>query len=181
MNIFEIVILSFALALDALIVSFSYGLIFNKNRLLNSIKLSFSFGFFQFLMPILGWWLTGYIYNYLKVYSKWIVFFVFIVLSIKFLKESISNESEKIKTNCISYLCLFSLAIATSIDAFGAGVSIKFLNTPIVLTSLLIGLITFVLSILGFWIANIFKFIDKRYIGILGAFLLMYLAVKALL
>lgn len=180
MNIFEIVILSLALALDAMIVSFSYGLIVNKNRLYNSLKLSAAFGFFQFFMPVTGWWLTGYIYNYLKMYSKWIVFIVFLVLGLKFLKEAFSTQEDDIQSSCISVVCLFCLALATSIDALGAGVSIKFLDTSIVLPSLLIGLITFVLSVFGFWITSIFKFVNKKYIDIIGAALLIYLSVKAI-
>lgn len=180
MSIFEIIILGFALALDALLVSFSYGLILNKNRFHNSLKLAFSFGFFQFFMPILGWWLTGYIYNYLKIYSKWIVFVVFLVLSLKFLKEAFSKEDNAIPNECISLTCLLCLAVATSIDALGAGVSIKFLNISIIFPSVVIGLITFVLSAIGFFMACIFKFIGKKYIEIIGAVLLMYLAIKAL-
>lgn len=180
MSIFEIIILSFALALDAMLVSFSYGLIINKNRLNNSLKLACSFGFFQFFMPVLGWWLTGYVYNYLKIYSKWIVFIVFLILGFKFLKEAFSQEDDELQNECISLACLLCLAIATSIDALGAGVSIKFLNTSIILPSVLIGLITSVLSIIGFFMACIFNFIGKKYIEIVGAVLLMYLAVKAL-
>lgn len=181
MSIIEIIILSLALALDAMLVSFSYGLVLNEKKIYNSLKLSFAFGLFQFLMPILGWWLTGYIYEYLKNYSKWIVFIVFLFLGVKFLKEALFNKEEETKNYRISFTCLICLAIATSIDALGAGVSVKFLGIPVVIPSLLIGCITFLLSAIGFWIASIFKLINKKYIEIIGAVLLMYLAVKALL
>lgn len=181
MSIFEIIVLSFALALDAMLVSFSYGLIFNEKRVFNSLKLSLAFGFFQFLMPVLGWWLTGYIYEYLKIYSRWIVFIVFLFLGLKFLKEALSKDEDDFQHNCISFIFLICLAVATSIDALGAGVSVKFLDTQIFIPSLLIGVITFILSLIGFWIANIFKFINKRYIEIMGSGLLIYLAIKALI
>ena len=180
MNIYEIVILSVALALDALIVSFSYGTIINTKRLKNALLLASSFGIFQMLMPILGWFLTGVIYIYLQKYSKWIVFVVFIVLSIKFLKEAFSNSGKK-QVACISPTCMFSLAIATSIDAFGAGVSIKLLNISIILPSIIIGLVTFILSFVGFYVAVTLKSISEKNISIVGAILLFYLAVKSVI
>lgn len=180
MSIYEILILSLALALDALIVSFSYGTVIFEKRFKNALFLSSSFGFFQFLMPILGWKFTDFIYSYIEKYSKWIVFVVFIVLSIKFLKEAFSNSGKK-QVACISPACMFSLAIATSIDAFGAGVSIKLLNISIILPSIIIGLVTFILSFVGFYVAVTLKSISEKNISIVGAILLFYLAVKSII
>ncbi|MCD7740048.1 MAG: manganese efflux pump [Candidatus Gastranaerophilales bacterium] len=181
MSIYEIVILSFALALDAMLVCFSYGLVIKEKRLNNALSLSLSFGLFQFLMPVLGWNLTGFVYNYLEIYSKWIVFIVFMWLGIKFLKEACSSKEKKADVNCISCWCIICLALATSIDAFGAGVSIRFMNTGIMFPSLLIGIITFSLSCFGFFAAGIFCGFPAKYINTAGAVLLMYLAVKSLI
>ena len=180
MNIYEIIILSVALALDALIVSFSYGTIINTQRLKNALLLSTSFGIFQMLMPILGWFLTGVIYIYLQKYSKWIVFTVFFILGIKFIKEAISTQ-EKDQIKCISFLCILSLALATSIDALGAGISIKFSDVLIWFPSIIIGIITFILSLCGFFIASILKNISEKYVSIFGALILFYLALKSVI
>ncbi|MCD7780476.1 MAG: manganese efflux pump MntP family protein [Candidatus Gastranaerophilales bacterium] len=180
MGIYEIIILSVALALDAMLVSFSYGLIVKSKKLLNALNLSVSFGFFQFIMPVIGWHLTGFIYDYIKIYSKWIVFGVFMWLGLKFLKEGYSNENKDIQEKCISFSCIICLALATSIDAFGAGVSIRFTNTEIMLPSVIIGIITFLLSCFGFFSAGIFCKLPPKYISTAGAVLLIYLAVKSL-
>ena len=129
MTNYEILILAFALSLDALIVSFSYGLTINKDRYKNSIILALSFGFFQFVMPIIGWYLSSFVYSILEIFSKWIVFTIFIVLAIKFVKGAVSKEEFKI--TCLTLKCLLFLAIATSIDALGAGVSLKFVKIEI--------------------------------------------------
>ncbi len=178
MKLSELIILAAALALDALIVSFSYGLILNQKRFYNSLKLAVSFGFFQCIMPILGWNFTECIYTYIKNYSKWIVFTIFLLLGIKFFKEAFENKKTTICN--ISFNCLLYLSIATSIDAFGAGVTIKCLNSTILLPAFIIGIITFILSFLGFYSANFFKKFPSKYMEILGALVLIYLAVENL-
>ena len=180
MTLIEILILSVAMAIDALIVSFSYGLIMDSKRLFNSLLLATSFGFFQFLMPILGWGLSTVVYDFLFMYSKFVVFIVFMMLGIKFLKDSFEKE-EQAKISCLSIVCIVGLSFATSIDALAAGVSIKFKDMGILFPAVLIGIVTFLLSFFGFWSTKIFKKLPKKMVGCFGAFLLIYLAIKAFL
>ena len=180
MSNIEILVLAVALAIDAMLVSFSYGLVINKKKFLNAFLLAFAFGFFQFLMPVVGYYLTGIFYDKLAFYSKWIVFFIFMFLGLKFLKSAFEKK-EEVKIICISLSCLLCLAVATSIDALGAGVSIKLLNVSPFYPSGLIGVITFILSISGFYIANVFKKLPSRPVEVFGALLLIYLALKAIL
>ena len=180
MTLIEILILSVAMAIDALIVSFSFGLILDKRRLFYSLLLAVSFGFFQFLMPILGWGLSTVVYDFLSMYSKFVVFVVFMMLGIKFLKDSFENE-EQAKISCLSVACIVGLSFATSIDALAAGVSIKFKDMGILFPSISIGIITLVLSFFGFWSTKIFKKLPKKIVGCFGALLLIYLAIKAIL
>lgn len=181
MSLIEILILAIALSLDALIVSFSYGLIIKKSKLKNALLLAFFFGLFQFLMPVLGWFLSSFVYEILEAFSKWIVFTVFLLLGLKFIKESILNKEQEEKIeNCISLLCVLLLAVATSIDALGAGISFRFTNISVLKPSLIIGSITFINSFVGFYIASLFKQIPSKVVGITGSMLLFYLAVKAL-
>lgn len=180
MSIFEIIIVAVALALDALIVSMCYGLKLCSNRVKYSILLAVFFGFFQFIMPILGWYFTGFVYEMLELYSKWIVFAIFMFLALKFLKSAFEKDKKE-EVNCISYMCILMLAIATSIDAFGVGITFKFLNTGIMQPSIIIGLITLGLAFIGFWLAGVFKRFSSDYVEVIGALLLIYLAVKAII
>ena len=179
MNNLEILILSVAMALDAFIVSFTYGSIINVKRFQNALVMALFFGLFQFLMPLFGWIFTGTIYSYLEKISKWVVFTVFLFLAFKFLKEAFEKEEEN-KVCCIGILCILGLAIATSIDAFGAGISIKLLNVDIIFPSVMIGVITFLLSFCGFNIAKFLNNLPSRYVEIAGSVLLFYLAIKSL-
>lgn len=180
MNFIEIIILGTALAVDALLASFTYGLILREKRFSNCIKLATSFCFFQALMPIIGYFITGFITNLIANYSKWIVFTIFTILAIKFIKDAFEEE-ENNKIICISFACLMYLSIATSIDALAAGVSINLTKTNIWFASGIIGLTTFLLSTTSFQITTIFKKIPKKLITIIGAILLFALAIKNIL
>ena len=181
MTEFEIIVLSVALALDAMLVSFAYGLIITHRRIYNSFILSYAFGLFQFLMPIVGFFLTGIFVSKLELYSKWIVFCIFLILGLKFLKESFEEKKEEAKIQCVGFLCIMGLAIATSIDALCAGVSIKLTNTNILFSTMQIGIITFLLSMFGFWFTSLFNKMPSKIIEITGSILLIYLAIKAIL
>lgn len=180
MSYTEIIILALALSLDALIVSFSYGLILNAKRVKNSITFAVFFGFFQFFMPLVGWYLSSFVYNILSAFSKWIVFSIFMFLAFKFIKSAFL-EKEQVNISCISLSCILVLAVATSIDALGAGISLRFVNVSILIPSMIIGIITGVNSFFGFWSGVVFKKFPSKIVEIIGAILLIYLAVKAVI
>ena len=116
----------------------------------------------------------------LEVYAKWIEFSIFLILALKFLQDVVINKKEE-SIKCISLICLLALSVATSIDAFFAGTVIKLGGQKsIIFPAALIGIMTFINSIIGFWISSIFKRIPSKYIEITGALLLLYLAFKSI-
>ena len=179
MSEIEILILALALALDALIVSICYGMMINTARVKSLLIMSGSFGFFQFLMPVLGWFTTGFVYEFLQPYSRWIVFVVFLVLGCKFMLEALDKKQDY-KICCLSFSCVLFLALATSIDAFGAGISLKFSDNPILNPAGQIGIVTFVLSAFGFLFGTKIGKIFSKKIQVVGALLLFYLAINAI-
>ncbi len=179
MTQWEIIFLATALAIDAMIVSFSYGLKISEKKIYNSLKLALMFGFFQFIMPIIGWGISSGFYDLLHLYSKWIVFGIFTVLGIKFI---FSKEEQTGSYNCITIICLLSLGIATSIDALGAGITIKFTNVKnILIPAAEIGIVTLILSMTGFWSANKLKRLPTKGLDIAGGLLLIFLGIKSLI
>ena len=179
MEITQIVLLAIALSIDAMVVSFSQGLIFKEKKRRNSFLLAFFLGFFQFFMPVLGYFCALGIYKYLEFINNWIVFLIFLVLGIKFIKEAFEEKEKTVC--CISISCLFTFAIATSIDAFGAGISLCFSHVNIWFPAILIGIITFVNSLFGFWSGYLFKNFPTKYLEIIGGIILIGLAIKAVL
>lgn len=180
MSIFDIFILAIALSMDACVVSFSNGLVFTQNKLANSLMLACSVGFFQFLMPIIGFYLAQKVDKYVEPYDHWIVFGIFVILGAKFIKDAFKEEKEE-KISC--YLCfsyIFLVSIATSIDALGAGVSIAFTGTKILFPAIIIGVVTFINSLLGFWGGYLFKKFPTKNLEISSGIILILLAFKVI-
>lgn len=169
-----------ALSIDACVVSFSNGLIFTQNKKVNSLMLACSVGFFQFLMPIIGYFLAQSVSKYVEPYDSWIVFIIFVLLGLKFIKDAFKEQKEE-KINC--YLCfsyIILVSVATSIDALGAGVSIAFTKNSIWLSAIIIGIVTFINSLMGFWSGYLFKKFPTKNLEITGGIILILLAFKVL-
>ena len=179
MSITEIFILALALSVDACVVSFSYGILPLKYPLKESLLLSFFTGLFQALMPIAGYFLTGFAYDLISPYSKYIVFAIFTILGVKFIAESF--QEKKHRELCISFVCLLMIGIATSIDAFSGGISLKLSGNRIWYPALLIGIVTSINSLLGFCIGKNIKHMPIKFLEILSGLILIMLGIKALL
>lgn len=178
MHLVEILLLAVALGIDCLVVSFSQGLIFTQNRMKNSLALAFTMGVSQGIMPCFGYFFTGLISSYIEAYAKWLVFIIFFILGAKFIYEAFSEKEENI--SCMDLKCLIGLGIATSIDALASGVSLNLTKTPILLSVFLIGLMSFVMSVAGFWFGNYFKKLPSKYLEISGGIILIILGFKAI-
>jgi putative Mn2+ efflux pump MntP len=174
----EIFILALALSVDACVVSFAYGLTFNKNKLKNCLLLAFFTGFFQMLMPFLGYFLTTFVKSYIEPFAQLIVFIIFTFLGCKFIKEAFTKKNQPL---CLGLCCLLLIGIATSIDAFSAGISLSLSGNKILKPILLIGLITFINSSLGFILGGKLKNMPTILLEVSAGILLIVLGVKALL
>jgi len=179
MSYIEIVLLAIALSIDAFIVSFSYGLTFDRERTKNALSLAFFTGFFQGLMPIVGYFLTSFIKSYIEPFAPWIIFTIFMFLGIKFIKEAFDKKDDK--PLCISLFCLFMIGIATSIDAFSAGISLSLMGNKILKPALLITMITFINSLFGFILGGKLKNLPTKSLEISAGLILILLAIKNIL
>lgn len=179
MSLIDIVLLAIALGIDCFVASFSQGLIFNANRLKNSLILALVMGVFQGGMPVIGYIGADYIYNLILPFSKWIIFGIFFILGMKFIIESFLSKEEEIQ--CIDVRCLIGLGVATSIDALVSGASLRLTGTNLLISGLIIGIVSFVMSMSGFWLGNFIKKIPSKYLEIAGGVILILLAVKAVL
>lgn len=181
MSLTEVIFLAIALSIDASVVSFSQGLVFSENKRKNSLFLAFFVGLFQFLMPIIGWFIASGIYKYVESYDHWIAFGIFLFLGIKFIKDALQcEEKEKCVRTCISLQCLLLIAVATSIDALAAGATLYFLKVSILIPSIIIGFITFFNSLIGFWSGYILKKFPSKWLEVLAGIILIGLGIKAL-
>ncbi len=179
MSLIDIILLSIALGIDCLVVSFAQGLIFKQDKVKNSLSLAIIMGLFQGGMPLIGYIGTNYMYKYITPYSKWIVFGIFFILGAKFIFEAFAPKKEQF--HCLDVKCLLGLGFATSIDALVSGATIKLTETNLPLSMLIIGIGSFVMSLAGYWGANFIKNIPSKYLEIAGGAILILLAVKAVI
>lgn len=182
MSYLDIFILAIALSIDACVVSFSNGLIFTHNKKANSLILASSVGFFQFLMPLIGGMLANLVNKYVEPIAPWIVFTIFCILGAKFIKDAFKKEDED-KEKLVCALCfkyILIVSIVTSIDAMAAGASLYFSGTQILIPAILIGVVTFINSLLGFWSGQFFKRFPTKNLEISGGVILILLAFKVL-
>jgi putative Mn2+ efflux pump MntP len=177
LSLIEIIVLSIVLGIDCLVVSFSQGLIFKSNRTKNSLLLATSMGFFQGLLPCLGYCGTSIVSKFIEPFGNWLVCAIFTILGIKFIYEAFQEKEEEIC--CIGFKCLVGLGIAVSIDAFASGITLRLTETPLALSTIIIGLGSFLMSLGGFWSGIFLKKLPSKFLEILGGIILLILAIKA--
>ncbi len=179
MTPFEIILLGFALSIDAFVVSFAYGLTFNQNRIKNCILISFFTGIFQGLMPCLGFYLTSFVKSYIEPYTPIIVCVLFMTIGIGIIRESLKERP--MVPNCIGVLCLFLIGIATSMDAFSAGISLALYEVNIVKAAILFTTITCINSAIGFILGGKLKALPRKKLEISSGIILIALGLFALI
>ncbi|NYB25773.1 MAG: manganese efflux pump [Methanobacteriaceae archaeon] len=178
MDILSMIFLAIGLAMDAFSVSVTRGLTL-KLGVKHALIIALSFAGFQIFMPVLGW-LSGIQLQYLvSTFAPWIAFLLLLGVGIKMIYEALSaNENV---SNHFSYKELLILSIATSIDAFAVGVTFAFLNVAILLPILFIGLITFILSLIGIYIGKNIGHLFENKMEIVGGVILIIIGFKIFL
>lgn len=180
MGVSEILFLSVGLGMDAFAVAICKGLSMIKMKWKNAIVIALHFGIFQALMPVIGYFLGSKLSNAITKVDNYIAFFLIAAIGINMLVEAFKKEKEEVDDS-IDFKTMIILAIATSIDALAVGVTFAFLKISIIEPIISIGIITFILSLLGVKIGNIFGEKYKKHSQIAGGVILILIAIKILL
>ncbi len=180
MGIIEICFIGLSLSMDAFAVSISKGLSFKNHYLGKAIIVGLYFGIFQALMPLIGYFFGSTFSSVIEKVDYWIAFIALTLLGINMIKESINSEEEEIGDR-IDFKTMVVLSVATSIDALVVGVTFSFLKVPILLAASIIGVITFLLCVLGVILGNKLGEFLKNRASILGGMILILIGVKILL
>lgn len=181
MSLVEIVLISIGLAMDAFAVSVCKGLSMKKLEIKKMVIVALYFGLFQGLMPVIGYLLGTNFSDLVTSIDHWIAFILLGFIGGKMIKEALGKEESEIDDK-VDFKSMVVLAIATSIDALAVGITFAFLNSGnIVLSFLLIGIITFVLSLIGVKIGNKFGSKYEKKAELVGGLILVLLGIKILL
>ncbi len=153
MTSLEIGLLAIGLAMDCFTVSIASGIILKRIQWRPMFVMALSFGAFQALMPLLGWLCTNAFSTLIESYDHWIAFALLAFLGGKMIWESFKGEDECHHFNPASLKVVFTLGIATSIDALAVGISFTCLGMKTIHSILspiiVIGLVSFLLSLVG--------------------------------
>ena len=149
MSTFEIWLLAVSLAIDCFTVSVASGIILRRIQWRTFFTMAFFFGFFQALMPLIGWSGANHFSHLIEAYDHWIAFGLLLYLGGMMIYESFQEKEEDGKMNplCLKTLC--GLGVATSIDALAVGVSLAMLQTSLYVVLLTIAAVTFLFSVFG--------------------------------
>lgn len=180
MGIFELVLLAAGLAMDAFAVSVCKGLSVKKIKPSHALTCAAWFGFFQFLMPLIGYFLGYGFQELIQEIDHWVAFFLLAAIGINMIRESLSNDEDVLDPD-FSFRAMLPLAVATSIDALAVGITFAFLQVNIIAACLIIGVITFIISVAGVAIGNAFGARFKAKAEFAGGAILVLLGVKILL
>ncbi len=184
MGIIELFILAVGLSMDAFAVAICKGLATYDLKKRHMVITGLWFGGFQALMPLIGYFLGTAFEKYVTTIDHYIAFVLLGGIGANMIKESFSKEEND--SNCsFSFKTMFVMALATSIDALAAGISlamdIRGNNTYAYIAVMFIGIITFTLSAIGVKIGNIYGAKWKSKAELAGGLILIALGIKILI
>jgi len=182
MGLTTIFLIAIALAMDAFAVAVTAGFqIQNLNRR-HVFRLSWHFGLFQAIMPVIGWYSGVTVVRRIEQYDHWIAFLLLLWVGYGMIREAFSEESGKRFTDPTRGKRLVMLSIATSIDALAVGFSLAALKVSIVLPVVIIGLVALIFTVIGTVVGNRFSSSTRTgvWAEIVGGVVLIAIGIKVL-
>lgn len=181
----EILFIAVGLSMDAFAVSLASGATMKRLHLPNALKMGLFFGGFQAFMPVLGWAAGLSMKNFISAWDHWIAFVLLSAVGGKMVYEALKIKEEEEcggpKTCPFDTGTLTVLALATSIDALAVGLTFSLLQVSIITPVLVIGLVTFLMSVAGVKIGSKGGHFFEHKMEAAGGFILIAIGLKILL
>ena len=179
MSLWELLVIAVGLSMDAFAVSVCKGLSVQKVKPKHYLIVAAYFGGFQALMPLLGYLLGVRFEAMVANVDHWIAFVLLGLIGANMVRESRAGEEKLDDSFTVSTMLI--LAVATSIDALAIGVTFAFLGVNIVVAIAVIGVTTFVLSVVGVAVGHAFGAHYEKGATIAGGIVLILIGCKILL
>lgn len=176
----ELFIIAVGLSMDAFAVSICKGLSMPRLNPRHAAIIGLYFGGFQALMPFIGYLLGSRFQEAITSYDHWIAFILLSIIGFNMIREALNPEEESCDAS-VAFRDMLILAIATSIDALAVGVTFAFLQVQIVPAVSFIGVTTFVLSVIGVKVGNVFGIRYKARAEAVGGIILILMGCKILM
>ncbi len=162
MGIITILFIAIGLSMDAFAISITSGLIIKRLKLTHALKIALSFGIFQAIMPIIGWLAGITLKNFIAGTDHWIAFGLLSFIGCKMIYESTKMEKNEKEFDPLNTYVLLLLSIATSVDALAVGLSLSLLKILIITPAMIIGIVTFLLCLIGVYVGDKFGHFFER-------------------
>jgi putative Mn2+ efflux pump MntP len=146
-----VLLLAVGLAMDAFAVSVCKGLAIGKSSVRAGLIVGAWFGFFQFLMPVIGFYIGSSFSGIIEDYDHWVAFILLALIGANMIRESFKGEDEDM-SGSLGFRNMLFFAIATSIDALASGISLAMTEDSIWMPAVAIGVVTFLMSFVGTYI-----------------------------
>jgi len=145
-------------------------------------RLSFHFGLFQFLMPVLGWYCGSQVEEYIHGFDHWLAFGLLGLIGGKMIWESLSSDhTAEVASDPTRKWSLVALSIATSIDALAVGLSMAFLQVEIWTPSVLIGVVAATMTATGMIFGRQLGVRFGKRMELIGGLILIGIGIKIVL
>ena len=181
MSIIEIALIGVGLAMDAFAVSICKGLAMRRMNYKKAIIIAAFFGVFQALMPALGYVLGTTFDNKIAAIDHWIAFILLALIGANMIKEALSSDDDECQDDSLRLGDLIMLSIATSIDALAVGITFAFFNVSLLLSVSMIGIIAFIICVIGVKVGNVFGEKYKSKAELAGGLILIVMGAKILI
>jgi len=181
MNLITILFIALALSMDAFAVSIASGIAIKKLRIEHALTIAMWFGIFQAVMPLIGWLGGISLRDLLSGFDHWVVFGLLLFIGIKMIWEAFEIDPIEKNSNPLDIRILFTLSLATSLDALATGVSFALLGIPVVMPVIIIGVVTFLISFAGVWIGDKGGHFFGKKVEIIAGIILIAIGIKVLI
>lgn len=177
-----LLLLALALSMDSFAAAMSQGAAARPRPSTGgALRIGAAFGVAQAVMPLVGWGLGLAFALALRQLDHWVAFVVLGILGGRMVRQGLANQEEDVRAPLAGGWPLFGAAIATSIDAAAAGVTLAFLDQPVLVACAIIGTVTLLVSVAGVFLGVVAGSLVGRRAEILGGLVLIGLGTKILI
>ena len=182
MSFITIIGIAFGLAMDAFAVSIAVSASLKGVSRSQTLRLSFYFGLFQFLMPVIGYFAGISVARFISAYDHWVALSLLTFIGGRMVIGSFGEDREiKAGEDPTRGITLIVLSIATSIDALAVGLSFAMLKVNVWYPSAIIGVVAFAMTSLGMNIGSRLGAKFGHRMELVGGIVLIGIGIKILI
>lgn len=181
MPFIEVFLLALSMAMDAFAVCLAAGTLEETQGPRPAFRLSFHFGLFQFIMPVIGWLVGATIEPLIRNFDHWIAFGLLGFIGGRMIYSALRDGEEQNSSDPSRGWTLVLLSVAVSIDALAVGLSLGVLGVIVWYPAIIIGIVTSLLSLVGLRIGSRLGRRFGKSVEIIGGIVLISIDLRILL